>query len=104
MDVSREYSENPLSLARECLTNYVYSKNLHGLDDNVLNPAIKAVVETLMGAVGKTEEVIKPLIEAVLKPLGLLKENGEKTPASAMMGGKFNTNPEVTYAGAVSAK
>lgn len=57
------------------------SDKLHGIDDNVLNPAISAVVGTILGAVGKTEEIIKPLITSILKPIGLIKDD-TKTSAT----------------------
>lgn len=83
-----------------CMTH-----NLHGLDDNVLNPAIKAVVQTVMGAVGKTEEIFKPLFLTVLKPLGLVKEDGEpvSAPTPAQSTKTIDgANPEVTYAKAAA--
>lgn len=78
---------------------------MHGLDDNVLNPAIKAVVQTVMGAVGKTEEIFKPLFLTVLKPLGLVKEDGElvSAPTPAQSTKTIDgANPEVTYAKAAA--
>jgi hypothetical protein len=56
---------------------------IHEIDDSLLNPAIAAVIGALLGAAGKTEDVVKPLILSILKPLGLLKdtpENPEVTP------------------------
>ena len=56
---------------------------LHDFDDSMLNPAIAAVLGALLGAAGKSEDVLKPLIIAILKPLGLIKdtaENPEVTP------------------------
>lgn len=71
---------------------------MHGLDDNVLNPAIKAVVETVLGAVGKSEEIIKPILMTVLQPLGLIQSEDQTTSS------KTEANPEVTYASSVAAK
>jgi hypothetical protein len=56
---------------------------LHEIDDSMLNPAIAAVLGALLGAAGKSEDVLKPLIISILKPLGLIKdtaENPEVTP------------------------
>lgn len=56
---------------------------LHGIDDNVLNPAIATIVGALLNAAGSTEDVVKPIIINLLKPLGLIKdsaENPEMTP------------------------
>ena len=57
---------------------------LHEIDDSLLNPAIAAVLGALLGAAVKSEDVLKPLIISILKPLGLVKntaENPEVTPA-----------------------
>jgi hypothetical protein len=56
---------------------------LHEIDDSMLNPAIAAVIGALLGAAGKSEDVLKPLIISILKPLGLIKDTAE--------------NPEVTH-------
>lgn len=50
--------------------------NLHNIDDKLLNPAIHAVVAVILGAVAKTEEIFKPMIVAVLSPIGLIKPDG----------------------------
>lgn len=59
---------------------------LHGLDDKILNPAISSIVGTLLGAVGKTEDVFKPMIIAILKPLGLIKERAENPELTTVTG------------------
>lgn len=59
------------------------TEKLHSLDDKVLNPAIAVILGAVLGAAGKTEDVFKPFIVALLKPLGLIKttaENPEITP------------------------
>ena len=56
---------------------------LHGLDESVLNPAIKTIVGALLNAAGGAEDFLKPVIIGILKPLGLIKdtaENPEMTP------------------------
>jgi hypothetical protein len=50
---------------------------LEVLDGKYLNPAIAAIVNMLMGTVNKSEEVLKPLIQALLKPVGLIKKDAE---------------------------
>lgn len=58
-------------------------KQLHGLDDSLLNPAIEKIASILLGVAGKSEDVLKPVLMAMLKPLGLIKEtasNPEQTP------------------------
>jgi len=55
---------------------------LKNLDNGVINPAIEAVVGIVLGAAGKTEDIIKPLIITILSPFGLIKNEAE--------------NPEVT--------
>ena len=44
------------------------------IDSGILNPAIDAVVGIVLGAVGKTEDIIKPIIFSVLTPFGLIEE------------------------------
>lgn len=58
---------------------------LHAIDDSMLNPAIAAILGLLLGAAGKTEDALKPLLLSILKPLGLIKETSE--------------NPEMTRPG-----
>jgi hypothetical protein len=50
--------------------------------DGKLNPALEAVVSIILGAAGKAESIIKPIIVTFLSPLGLIKNEAE--------------NPEVT--------
>jgi len=45
---------------------------LQELDDGILNPAVKMVVNTVMGAAHKTEEFIKPIIIVCLKPIDFM--------------------------------
>jgi len=62
-------------------------KQLHGIDDKVLNPAIEKIVGILLGAAGKSEDILKPVIIALLKPFGLIKdsaENPEQTPVAGV--------------------
>jgi len=51
------------------------------LDGNILNPTINAVAKVLVNIAGKSEETIKPIIIAILSPLGMIKsEADESTP------------------------
>ena len=52
-------------------------EKLHGLDDGILNPAIGAIVGTILGAKSKTESFVMPILEKVLSPFGLLKDKPE---------------------------
>ena len=62
-------------------------KQLHGIDDGILNPAIEKIVGILLAAAGKSEDVLKPILVALLKPFGLIKEsaeNPEQTPVAGV--------------------
>lgn len=59
---------------------------LHEIDDSMLNPAIAAVLGALLGAAGKSEDVLKPLIISILKPLGLIKDTAEHPEMTAVQG------------------
>mmetsp|Transcript_39673 Transcript_39673/g.44676 ORF Transcript_39673/g.44676 Transcript_39673/m.44676 type:complete len:382 (-) Transcript_39673:13-1158(-) len=51
------------------------------LDGNILNPTINAIAKVLINIAGKSEETIKPIIIAILSPLGMIKsEENESTP------------------------
>ena len=53
------------------------TSNLTKVDDNILNPAIDALVKIVFNAMQKTEDIVKPVIMAVLKPIGLVKNKAE---------------------------
>lgn len=59
---------------------------LHGLDDKVLNPAIQAIVGTILQAASKSEDILKPIIFAILKPLGLIKDEAENPELTTVKG------------------
>lgn len=61
---------------------------LHGLDDNVLNPAIATILGLLLNVAGKSEDTLKPLVITLLKPLGLIKDTAENP--------ELTTTPGVT--------
>jgi hypothetical protein len=48
---------------------------LQDWDDSLLNPVFQAIVGTILGAAKKSEEFFKPVIFAILKPIGLIKED-----------------------------
>lgn len=50
---------------------------LSNFDNNILNPAVRAILGIVMNAAGKSENFLKPIIVSVLKPIGLIK-NGKK--------------------------
>mmetsp|Transcript_41659 Transcript_41659/g.47476 ORF Transcript_41659/g.47476 Transcript_41659/m.47476 type:complete len:170 (+) Transcript_41659:124-633(+) len=65
-------------------------------DSGILNPAIAAIANILMAVAGKSEETIKPIVDALLKPLGMLikSEAKEVSPKAHTE----TTTPEVTVA------
>jgi hypothetical protein len=62
---------------------------LQEFDDGHLNPAIQAMVGHIMGAVQKSEEIFKPVVCAILRPMGLIKQDESSTK-------KSSTDPELT--------
>jgi hypothetical protein len=53
---------------------------LHEFDDGVLNPSIAKIVGIILATVSKGDETLRPIIEAILGPLGIIKkkiEDGE---------------------------
>lgn len=56
------------------------AEKLHGLDDSILNPAIAALVSTLMGAAHSTEDFVKPIIMTLLKPVDFLIKGKPENP------------------------
>jgi len=64
-------------------------QELTKLDTGVLNPAIEAIAKVLVNAMGKSEDTLKPLILAILKPLGMIKSEAQESNPEAH-------NPEVT--------
>lgn len=53
------------------------NSRLASLDGKYLNPAIEKLVTLLMGTFSKTEEIFKPFLMAILKPVGLIKSDAE---------------------------
>jgi hypothetical protein len=65
-------------------------KQLHSIDDGILNPAIEKIVGILLGAAGKSEDMLKPIIIALLKPFGLIKETAENPEQTPVIGVTVN--------------
>jgi hypothetical protein len=71
---------------------------LQEVDDSLLNPAMQAVVKTVLSAFHKSEDIIKPIIIAILKPIGLIKEDGEttkKTKTASPLAPELTSKPMV---------
>ena len=71
------YITRPTHHSLFCSLDTAVIEKLHGLDDGVLNPAIATIVGTILGAKDKTEGIVGPILESLLKPLGLLKDKPE---------------------------
>ena len=65
---------------------------LSKFDTGILNPAIEAIAKIVISVAGKSEASMKPIIEILLKPFGLLikSEANESSPDA------HTENPEVT--------
>jgi hypothetical protein len=66
---------------------------LSEFDIGVLNPALEAIIATLLGAMGKSEDFIKPIIKILLNPLSLIKKDAESKPSVPT---KVPETPELT--------
>lgn len=62
------------------------TEKLHSLDDKVFNPAIAVILGAVFKAAGNTEDVFKPFIEAILKPLGRIKTTAENLEITPVLG------------------
>ena len=82
------------TFCRHSLDSAVLDK-LHGLDDGVLNPAISKIVGTILGAKGKTEDFVMPILTKILSPFGLLKDSSEGESTLKPDGSKVETKPVV---------
>jgi len=51
--------------------------HLATLDHDIINPTIEKVVGVVLGAAGKTENVLKPIVIKILSPFGLIKNEAE---------------------------
>ena len=54
---------------------------LSNFDSGILNPAIKQVLAIVLNAAGKGEEIFKPIVVSILKPVGLIKDDKKETIA-----------------------
>jgi hypothetical protein len=57
-------------------------------DDELLNPVLQAVVGTILGAVRKSVDIFKPVVFAILKPIGLIKEDEANNSLEPELTGK----------------
>jgi hypothetical protein len=67
--------------------------HLTQFDIGVLNPALEAIIGALLGAAGKSEEFIKPIIHLLLNPLSLIKKEPENKTSVVL---KVPETPELT--------
>lgn len=51
---------------------------LSGFDTGILNPAIKKILGIVLNAAGKGEDIFKPIVVSILKPIGLLQDSPKK--------------------------
>ncbi len=51
--------------------------HLANLDHDIINPTIEKVVGVVLGAAGKTEDILKPIMIKILSPFGLIKNEAE---------------------------
>lgn len=87
-----------VALAGTDLTTLDTSINtqLESLDGKYLNPAIAALVAALVGTATKSEELLKPLLQALLHPVQLIQGSSNSTTTTTKPGGEAEGNPEVT--------
>ena len=48
---------------------------LSSFDSGILNPAIKQILTVVLNAAGKGEDIFKPIVVSILKPIGLIKDD-----------------------------
>ena len=54
---------------------------LSSFDSGILNPAIKKILAIVLNAAGKGEDIFKPIVVSILKPIGLIKDDKKETVA-----------------------
>lgn len=70
---------------------------LHEFDDGILNPSIAKIVGIILSTVSKGDETLRPIIEAILGPLGIIKiEQGEAEVTPQVKEPAPEPAPEVT--------
>lgn len=67
-------------------------------DSGILNPAIEAIAKILIAVAGKSEEIIKPIIDILLKPLGMLIKSEAKEVSPKAHTETVTPAPEITVA------
>lgn len=50
------------------------------LDSNIINPAVRAILGIVLQAAGKSEDIFKPIVVSILKPIGLIKDKDSVAP------------------------
>lgn len=53
---------------------------LSELDSSIINPAVRAILGVILNAAGKSEDIFKPIIVSILKPIGLIKDSSKTDP------------------------
>lgn len=85
----------------EDIDKNIIKPNIDNLDTAVLNPAVNGVVGVVLGAASKSEEIFKPIVVSLLKPVGLIKNEPEPENVSKKVADKQNDGgmaPEYTRA------
>lgn len=62
------------------------------VDKDILNPAISAIVGILMKVAGKSENILKPIIVSILKPVGLIKADQKDSVAPELTNSRVAVN------------
>lgn len=53
---------------------------LSDLDSNIINPAVRAILGIVLNAAGKSQDIFKPIVVSILKPIGLIKDKDSVAP------------------------
>jgi hypothetical protein len=69
---------------------------LADLDDGILNPSIAKVVEIILSTADKSGDKLRPIIEAILRPLGIIKIEDGEAETTPEVKTKVEPAPEVT--------
>jgi hypothetical protein len=84
LGIAEAFAGKAASMAGSTLEDLDHSimPRLQEWDDSLLNPALQAVVNTILGAMKKSEDIFKPVVFAILKPIGIIKEEDDKKKSS----------------------
>jgi hypothetical protein len=89
-------SHSRSSLSSLLSNYYYYSDNLHNLDDQILNPAIAQIMGVIVNAQGGASDMLKPFVDNIFKPLGLIKAQAESAANATVNITKKKSDPEIT--------